>query len=192
MHAPRTHHRVHRGTTSHGNRAKWPHDTPQKQAQKSILTEKRRLFFSVYGLWLHHKHEDSGPRSVEPSRSPRFLGASQAKLRAPAPPPAQGPAAQSPPTLGSSLAALPPAFPHCRPCPAPAPHPWGPQQAPVLGHSHPALPSLGPTTEQRARHRLAWTCGLKGVQRGLCPRPRDSLPAPLRAANHTDTSLACV
>lgn len=143
MHAPRTHRRAHRGTTSHGPRAKWPRDTPQKQAQKSILTEKRHLFCSVYGLWLHHKHEDSGPRSVEPSRSPRFLGASQAKLRAPAPPPAQGPAAQSPSTLGSSLAALPPAFPPCRPCPAPAPHTWGPQQAPVSGHGHPRSAFLG-------------------------------------------------
>lgn len=70
MHVPRTHHRAHRGTTSHGNRRKWPHGAPQKQSQKAILTEERRLHkdacFAVSmacGCIINMKTQDPGRQS---------------------------------------------------------------------------------------------------------------------------------
>lgn len=198
--------------------------TSEGTSNRGKGTAQRRLFVGVCGLWLHRKHGDSGPRSGELSKSPRFafecvpghLHHHLPKALPPGPRPPQAPAwpphpAPAPPASGARPAPAPHAWgahptpaPHAwGACPAPAPHTWGahptpaphawgPQQAP-LG-PRPPLPYLSWGQQQTSARGSAWR-GLvasKGAQWGPFPRSRDSLLALLKAANHTDTFLACL
>ena len=156
MHAPRTHHRAHRGTTSNGNRRKWPHGTPQKQPQKAILTEERRLHkdacFAVSmacGCIINMKTQDPGRQS---SASPPGLlsSASPGSCTTTCPKPCRPVPAHPRHQPGHPAPSLPSLQARPRPCSS---H-LGPQQA-RLG-PQPPLPYLSWGQQQTSAQSSAW------------------------------------